>query len=81
MLSAGELVKLKVGDAISNGTTIFEHLSEEDVQFTVTRVVPKSKLVEFEVNYFDVKIGEWIAKVNMDGSVLWLDQAKTRTVQ
>lgn len=77
MLTATELKELEVGDEIDSGAFIFESLPDEEyVLFTVTRV--SSKVVEFDLTYFGVSIGNWIAKPCANGSVLWMDQGKSR---
>ena len=77
MLTATELKELKVGDEIDSGAFIFEGLPDaEYVLFTVTRV--SSKVVEFDLTYFGVSIGNWVAKPCANGSVLWIDQGKSR---
>jgi hypothetical protein len=77
MFTAKELKKLKVGDEIESGHFIFEGLPDEEyICFTVARTT--AKLVEFDLTYFGVNIGNWVAKPCADGSIVWLDQGKSR---
>lgn len=74
MFTAKELKALKVGDEIDSGHFIFEGLPDEEyVCFVVTRTT--AKLVEFDLTYFGINIGNWIAKPGGDGDILWMDQA------
>lgn len=76
MLTAKELKDLEVGDEIDSGAFIFEGLPDEErICFTVTRTT--AKLVEFDVTYFGVNIGTWVAHFG-GGKVLWMDQGKSR---
>ena len=77
MFTAAELKELKVGDEIDSGFFIFEGLpNDEFICFTVVRTT--AKLVEFNLTYFGIRIGNWIAKPCADGSILWMDQGKSR---
>lgn len=77
MFTAKELAALKVGDEIDSGHFVFEGLpDEEHICFTVTRTT--AKLVEFDLTYFGINIGNWVAKPCADGSILWMDQGKAK---
>ena len=79
MFTVKEFLALRVGDMIDTGAFVFKNLSEEEcVILTVRRRVVKNKLIEFEVTYFGINIGTWIAQVQEDGSVAWVDQNKSR---
>jgi len=87
MFTVKELTALRVGDVIDTGAFVFENLSEKEcVTLTVRRRVIKNKLVEFEVSYFGINIGTWIAQVAVSDPreesgpdrVLWMDQNKSR---
>lgn len=77
MLTADELKSLKVGDEIDSGASIFEGLPDaECVVLVVTRTT--AKLVEFDLIYFGITIGSYIAQHDESGKVLWVDQGKSR---
>ena len=77
MFSAEELKELQVGDEIDSGYFVFEGLPDEEyICFVVTRTT--KKLVEFDLTYFGINIGTWIAKPRADGSILWMDQGKSK---
>jgi len=64
---------------IDTGAFVFKSLSEEEcVILIVRRRVIKNKLIEFEVTYFGINIGTWIAQVQGTDRVLWVDQNKSR---
>ncbi len=80
MLDAKSLKSLKVGDEIDSGAMLFEGLPDEEfVTFTVVRV--GSKVVEFELTYFSIVIGSWVAKPTGTGAVLWIDQTASRNAR
>ncbi len=77
MFTAEELMELQLGDEIDSGHFVFEGLpDEEHICFTVTRTT--AKLVEFDLTYFGINIGNWIAKPRANGSILWMDQAQSK---
>ena len=77
MFTAEELKDLQVGDEVDSGHFVFEGLpDEEHIQFTVARTT--AKLVEFDLTYFGINIGNWIAKPCANGSILWMDQGKSK---
>lgn len=79
MFTAKELTALRIGDEIDTGAFVFENLSEKEcVTLIVRRRVIKNKLVEFDVFYFGINIGTWIAQVQETGTVLWMDQNKSK---
>jgi len=83
ILSADDLGLIQVGDEIDSGVFIFEGLPDEEfIKLMATRVKGnrESPLVEFEVTYFGIVIGHWIAYV-VDGGVSWMDQDKARKAQ
>lgn len=79
MFTVKELTALRIGDVIDTGAFVFENLSDKRcVVLTVRRRVIKTKLVEFEVSYFGINIGTWIAQAQEGGNVMWMDQNKSK---
>jgi len=78
MFTAKELKDLRVGDEIDTGAFVFEGLPKSECVVLVVRHRKKNALVAFDVTYFGIKIGEWVAQVQATGDVLWIDQAKSR---
>jgi hypothetical protein len=78
MFTIKELKDLRIGDEIDTGALVFEGLSKKEcVIFTVSRR-SKNVLVEFNLTYFGINIGTWIAQPGGDGRVIWVDQNRSR---
>ncbi len=78
MFTAKELTELRVGDEIDTGALVFEGLTNAESVILVVSHRRKKKLVEFDLIYFGINIGTWIAQVQESGKVVWVDQNRSR---
>lgn len=79
MFTVKELKDLRIGDEIDTGAFVFEGLPKAECVILVVRRRSKNVLVEFDLTYFGITIGTWIAQPQESGRVVWVDQNRSRS--
>ena len=79
MFTVKELKALRIGDEIDTGAFVFEGLSKKECVLLTVRRRGKRTLVEFDLTYFGINIGTWIAQPQENGTVVWVDQNRSRS--